>query len=201
MATHTAEMVRTAADAIWAAREDAAAEEAGAGPAAEPKGGGESQEATEDAREGVALPDARRDVVEATKALLERGAPFERGVPALWALRDACAPAPVSKEQAAAAYRAVTGKAWPWPPTKQELDAQRAAREQRYPRGLYHVERAAITVHDAKQEADARAEGYLRAREMAPQDWVAAWARETGAGPDEQAQALKATLKDPKRRK
>ena len=136
----------------------------------------------------------------ATKAVLKAGGPVARGGPALWAVRDAV-DGPVSKGDAAAAFEEVTGDPWPWAPTAQEIAAHEAETSARYPAALYHADKASVTVKNEAQESRARAEGFMRDNEMPPKDWVAAWARETGATEEQQAVALKSVKNDTKRRR
>lgn len=190
--------VREATEAVWAAREDAVAD---AGTAGEEQGGAGSQGGGKGGREAAA-PSAgqnagpRAAVVQATEEIVKAGKPLERGAPALWAVRDRVtellgegSPG-VGKAEAAAAYEQATGKAWPWPPTQQELRRQQGLAN-RYPAGLYHKDKAAITVKDEAGEAAAHKNGYRRPEDMKPADWVAAWARETGASPEQAESALK----------
>ena len=112
-----ADEVHEAADAVWEREEDKAAA---------------TEKAEHDMRGGApggavagATDPKRREAVErATREIMAEGGPFERGAPALWAVR-AKSGHPASKAEAAAAYEAVAKRPWPWPPTVAE--AKRAA--------------------------------------------------------------------------
>lgn len=160
----TEEQVQAAADAVWEANEDAQEDD---------QDGGVNYADDEESGDVVALPEAREEVIKATVDIIEAGDPFERGAPALWALRDKVG-GPVKKAEAAAAYEAVTGKPWPWPPTAQEMKTSMS----KLPAGMYHPEKPSITVHDEAQEERARKDGFARPDDMKKADMDAAWARD-----------------------
>ncbi len=206
----TAAEIAAAAEAYYNAKEDAAAgadaakpgEDGGdaddgdkVDPAAVAQAQAEAKATGKRTAEGKAQADPL--VIAATEKIIKAGGPFERGAPALWALRNEVG-GPVSKAKAAAAYEAVTGKAWPWPPTQQEMAA---AGKRRYPAGMYHKTKPSQTVADEAAESVARKDGFKRHREFTPKDWVAIWARETGATEAEQEAALEVAKRDPKRKR
>lgn len=197
----TEDQVRAAADAVWEKKEDGQTGAEGGG-GSDGAGGGVTHEGDqgdkEDAEPSAPSQAPRDEVIKATAAIIKAKEPLERGVPALWALRDAVK-GPVKKAEAAAAYEEVTGKPWPWPPTRQQLNREEAAGNLLYPRGLYHKEKKAITVESEAKEAAAREDGYVRSGEMKPEDWVKAWARETGASEEAQEEALKSVKNDRQR--
>ena len=168
----TEEQVQTAADAVWDAKEDAQEDDQDGAPG-DTQGGGINYADDEEGGDVVALPEPREEVIAATVSIMKEGSPFERGVPALWALRDKVG-GPVKKAEAAAAYEAVTGNRWPWPPTAQEMKVSQA----RLPAGMYHPEKPSITVHDEAQEEKARKDGYARPGDMKKADMDAAFERE-----------------------
>lgn len=213
----TVEEVAAAAEAYYAAKEDAAAGgdggDGGAGGAEETGGDDDETPKSDEEAKAEAKADAKATskrrkegraeagplVIAATEKIIKAGdgAQFERGAPAVWALRNEVG-GPVSKAAAAAAYEFVTGNPWPWPPTQQEMAA---AGKRRYPAGVYHKTKPSQTVADEAAEAVAKKDGFKRARDFTAKDWVAIWARETGASPEEQAAAMETAKRDPKRKK
>ena len=78
---------------------------------------------------------------------------------------------------------------------------RKAAARVRYPAAVYHKTKPSRTVADEAAESVARKDGFKRHREFTPKDWVAIWARETGATEAEQEAALEVAKNDPKRKK
>ena len=189
-----ADEVHEAADAVWEREEDkaAATEKAEHDMRGGAPGGGALAAGTE-AR--PTDPKRREAIERATREIMAEGGPFERGAPALWAVR-AKSGHPASKAEAAAAYEAVAKRPWPWPPTVAEAKRAAAAGGAHYPAALYHPEKPSRTVADAAAEEAARREGWRRPEDLPPEQWVAAWARETGADAAAQEAALRSVKRD-----